>query len=187
MAAQKQYVELAQSLPRQLSRFFARWPPQGLQQNAQATRPPTIPGGVVTTASNTSPSDPNAPTEEVSTSPPSFPNPFMPQKHPATGRWHGPVFSLRRQADLVKLARNHGVEELLPYTKKKTGEKLKRREESGLRVKGTGVGERVKGKIWERTLKSRLEKRRQAMLQMPKMIQTWKQRGHGRGWKKFPK
>jgi hypothetical protein len=33
----------------------------------------------------------------------------------------------------------------------------------------------------------RLEKRRQAMLEMPKMIADWKQRGHGRGWKKWPK
>jgi hypothetical protein len=75
---------------------------------------------------------------------------------------------------------------------------------------------RVKnGKEWERTLKGRyvhhnptiplrkrissracadanyvncrLEKRRQAMLEMPKMIATWKERGHGRGWKKWPK
>jgi hypothetical protein len=33
----------------------------------------------------------------------------------------------------------------------------------------------------------RLEKRRQAMLDMPKMIADWKERGHGRGWKKWPK
>ncbi|PMD51820.1 uncharacterized protein K444DRAFT_544372 [Hyaloscypha bicolor E] len=108
-------------------------------------------------------------------------------KHPVTGRWHDPVFSLRRQAELVKLARQHGVEELLPYTVKGTEERLRRRAENGLRVKGTGVGQRVKGKESERTLKGRLEKRRQAMLEMPQMIQTWKERGHGRGWKKWPK
>ncbi|PMD40089.1 hypothetical protein L207DRAFT_428339 [Hyaloscypha variabilis F] len=109
------------------------------------------------------------------------------QKHPVTGKWHDPVFSLRRQAELVKLARQHGVEELLPYTVKGTEERLRRRAENGLRVKGTGVGQRVKGKESERTLKGRLEKRRQAMLEMPQMIQTWKERGHGRGWKKWPK
>jgi large subunit ribosomal protein L25 len=65
------------------------------------------------------------------------------------------VFSLRRQAELVKLARKHGVEELLPYTVKGTEEKLRRREERGLRVKGTGIGQKVKGKEWERTLKQR--------------------------------
>lgn len=134
------------------------------------------------------------------------PSPFRAQKNPVTGKWHDPVFSLRRQAELVKLARQHGVEELLPYTVKGTEEKLRRRAENGLRVKGTGVGQRVKGKESERTLKGRyvlgillssfdlicplsmngrdvlltmlylrLEKRRQAMLEMPQMIQTWKE------------
>jgi large subunit ribosomal protein L25 len=65
------------------------------------------------------------------------------------------VFSLRRQADLVKLARKYGVEELLPYTVKGTEVRLQRRIENGLRVKGTGVGQRVKGKELERTLKGR--------------------------------
>jgi Mitochondrial ribosomal protein mL59 len=55
----------------------------------------------------------------------------------------------------VKLARQHGVEELLPYTVKGTEERLRRRAENGLRVKGTGVGQRVKGKESERTLKGR--------------------------------
>lgn len=72
-----------------------------------------------------------------------------------TGRWHDPKFSLRRQADLVKLARAHGVEELLPHTVKGTEERLRRRQENGLRVKGTGVGQRVKGKESERTQKGR--------------------------------
>jgi hypothetical protein len=83
------------------------------------------------------------------------PSPFRAQKHPVTGKWHDPVFSLRRQAELVKLARQHGVEELLPYTVKGTEERLRRRAENGLRVKGTGVGQRVKGKESERTLKGR--------------------------------
>ena len=82
---------------------------------------------------------------------------------------------------------------------------MKRREELGLRVKGTGIGQRVKGKLWERTQKGRLEERKKAMLAMPAMIQEWKQvcfsadfcgraaltiglqKGHGRGWKKWPK
>lgn len=55
----------------------------------------------------------------------------------------------------MKLARQHGVEELLPYTVKGTEERLRRRAENGLRVKGTGVGQRVKGKESERTLKGR--------------------------------
>jgi hypothetical protein len=55
----------------------------------------------------------------------------------------------------VKIARQHGVEELLPFTLKGTEERLRRRAENGLRVKGTGVGQRVKGKESERTLKGR--------------------------------
>jgi large subunit ribosomal protein L25 len=55
----------------------------------------------------------------------------------------------------VKLARQHGVEELLPFTVKGTAERVRRRVENGLRVKGTGIGQRVKGKESERTLKAR--------------------------------
>lgn len=73
------------------------------------------------------------------------------------------------------MARANGVEELLPYTTKGTEVRLQKRMEHGLRVKGTGVGQKVKGKLWERTMKGRLEKRRQAMLGMPKLVQQWKQ------------
>ena len=73
------------------------------------------------------------------------------------------------------MARTNGVEELLPYTIKGTEERIRRRQEHGLRVKGTGVGQKVKGKLWERTMKGKLEKRKQAMLGMPKLIQQWKQ------------
>lgn len=169
--ASQEYVKLAQSLPPRLLRFFARYPPASFINSA--------PASTISTSLNTSPSDPNASQEEttVSDSPPSLPyrNPFQSQKHPATGKWHDPVFSLRRQADLVKMARANGVEDLLPYTVKGTEERLIRRQEQGLRVKGTGVGQKVKGKLWERTQKGRLEKRRQAMLGMPKLVQTWKQ------------
>ncbi|KAJ4370448.1 hypothetical protein N0V83_004966 [Neocucurbitaria cava] len=115
-----------------------------------------------------------------------YPNPFLPSKNFATGRWHSPVYGLRKQADLVKLASQYGVVDLLPWTIKKPGEKERRRVEKGLMVKGTGEGQKVKGKLWERTLKGRLEMRRQAMLNMPALIQEWKQKGHGRGWKKWP-
>ncbi|KAL2057230.1 hypothetical protein ABVK25_002283 [Lepraria finkii] len=182
--ASQEYVKLAQSLPPRLLRFFARYPPPAA---SLANRAPPSP---VSTSLNTSSSDPNASQEEntVSDSPPlPYPNPFQSHKHHASGKWHDPVYSLRRQADLVKMARAHGVEELLPYTVKGTEERIAKRQEHGLRVKGTGVGQKVKGKQWERTMKGRLEKRRQAMLEMPKLVQQWKQLGHGRGWKKWPK
>lgn len=173
--ASQEYTKLAQSLPPTLLRFFARYSPTTAQFSNRAPAPLPQP-----TTSKSLPSH-NIQTEtSLSTSIPSLPsllflNPFERHKHPVTGRWHDPAFSLRRQADLVKLARANGVEELLPFTVKGTEERIRRREETGLRVKGTGVGQKVKGKIWERTQKGRLEKRRQAMLGMPALVQKWKQ------------
>ncbi|MCJ1406644.1 hypothetical protein MMC19_000710 [Ptychographa xylographoides] len=169
------HIELAKSLPPKLLRFFARYPPQS-------------PKSSIITVFNTSSSDPRETSDELSAVPAlTYENPFRNTKHPITGNWHDPVYSLRRQADLVKLARVHGVEELLPFTTKGTEERIRKREEFGLRVKGTGVGQKVKGKWWERNIRGRLEKRRQAMLGMPQLVQSWKQLGHGRGWKKYPK
>ena len=166
MASTINTVKLAKTLPPRLLRFFARFPPQQFIASPSTT-------------SELSSSNPNAPIQEshaASDVPLSnYENPFRDTKHPVTGNWHNSIYSLRRQADLVKLARNHGVEELLPFTTKGTQERIRKREEFGLRVKGTGVGERVKGKWWERNIRGRLEKRRQAMLEMPKMVQTWKQ------------
>ncbi|KAI9671534.1 MAG: hypothetical protein M1817_003586 [Caeruleum heppii] len=189
MAAQQKYIDLAKTLHPRLIRLFARYPSPALLQGLP-TAPPSSAQKTpqpVQVAPTTSSSDPNATSQDIIPDQSIYPNPFRSQKDPRTGRWHDPVFSLRRQADLVKLARAHGVEELLPYTVKGTEAKLKKREEHGLRVKGTGVGQKVKGKHWERTMKGRLEARRQAMLEMPRMVQTWKERGHGRGWTKWPK
>jgi large subunit ribosomal protein L25 len=165
-------VELAKTLPPRLLRFFQRYPPPQLF--------PTITQQIATppdSTASTAPVTESTPTEAAATTPEdvSLPNPFLPTKNFATGRWHGPVYGLRKQADLVKLASTHGVVDLLPWTIKKPGEKEARRIERGLTVKGTGEGQRVKGKLWERTLKGRLEMRRQAMLDMPRLIQEWKQ------------
>jgi large subunit ribosomal protein L25 len=180
----QQTIEIAKALPPRLIRFFQRYPPPQLFPKITtsiATPPPSE------AASTTTPtSDPVAPVAEVSSTDATsaaaadpanlpFPNPFLPTKNFATGRWHGPVYGLRKQADLVKLAQQHGVVDLLPWTIKKPGEKEARRIERGLQVKGTGEGQKVKGKLWERTMKGRLEMRRQAMLNMPALIQEWKQ------------
>lgn len=122
MASSTNLVHMAKSLPPPLQRFFARWPPAAI-----------VPEGT-------------APTRYQQ----ERPNPFTFIKHPATGKWQGPVYSQRRQAELVKMARAHGVEELLPETTKGTEYKLAYRVEHGLRVKGTGVGQKVKGHIHER-------------------------------------
>jgi large subunit ribosomal protein L25 len=122
MASTSQFIGLAKSLPAPLQRFFARYPPAAiLPENTPKTRYQ----------------------EER-------PNPFRFYKHPVTGKWQDPVYSQRRQAELVKMARENGVEDLLPETRKGTEYKLAHRVEHGLRVKGTGVGQKVKGHIHER-------------------------------------
>jgi len=172
MAATIEYVKLAQSLPPRLLRFFARYPPSILSSTSTQ--------GQATTALNTFSQDSNASQEEATvvdepTRSPKPYNPFRAHKHSLTGVWQNSRFSLRQQADLVKLARHHGVEELLPHTPKKTDVRLRKREQLGLRVKGTGEGQKVKGKKEERTMKSRLDRRRQAILEMPAMIEKWKE------------
>lgn len=192
------HLHLAKSLDPRLLRFFTKFPPPqiapALHQQA-APAPATEP---VTTAPLTSPSDPNAEATETVSDPPTASNlqptnangkklhPFLPFRNPTTGNWHGPAYSLRRQSILFKLAQKHDVLPLMPLCPKHPEVKALRREE-GLKLKGTGVGQRVKGHKWERTLRGRLEERRRAMEQMPAMIREWKRLGHGRGWKKWPR
>lgn len=199
-------------LPKRLMNFFAKYPPE--QYSAKytgATYPlvksiPRSPdqqaaSSIIQTASeipiasNTSSEDPNAPAIEASSTMPATaskaarapPNPFLPMKNYVTGRWRGPACGLRVQADLVKLAKAHGVEALLPPGRKSTAFKEQRVLEQGLRVRGTGEGQKVKGHKWERRMGAKLDVRRKAMENMPEMIREWQQRGHGRGWKKYPK
>lgn len=117
-----QYINLAKTLPAKLQRFLARYPSPQLA----APRPT---GYQTDTA-----------------------NPFLRHRHEATQNLHDPVFSARRQADLVKLARDHGVEELLPTGGKRTEVRLARKVRLGWRGKGTGVGQKVKGHKHERQL-----------------------------------
>ena len=98
------------------------------------------------------------------------------------------MYSLRRQAELYKLAASYGVTSLLPQdSPRNPAAKLAKREEIGLKVRGTGAGQRVKGKAWERGLRGKLEARERAMEGMGALIKEWKQKGHGRGWRKWPK
>ena len=168
-------IKLGKTLPARLVTFFQKYPTAALlglddRKPAQLTNT-TSPAPDISKESSDEPS----PSTERSAKPPvEFHNPFLPMKNHVTGRWRGARYGLRIQADLVKLAAAHGVEDFLPYTRKKTGERQRRREEHGLRIKGTGVGQKVKGKKWERTMASRLDRRRKAMLRMPKMIYHWK-------------
>ena len=72
------------------------------------------------------------------------------------------------------MAAKYGVEELLPPGKKSAEYKETRSKEIGLKIWGSGP-KKVKGHKWERTLGTRLEERRKAMLEMPAMIRLWKQ------------
>lgn len=73
-------------LPLRLSNFFKKYPPSPFASYAEK---PTI-----TNAADA--------------------NPFLPNKHPITNKWHKPKYSLRRQADLFKEAYRFGIEHLLP-------------------------------------------------------------------------
>lgn len=125
--AQSRYIGLAKSLHPRLLRFLAKYPPSQILPKTTRTNNDAVISGET-------------------------PNPFLPHKHVATGKWQEPEYSLRRQAELVKLAREEGVEELLPFTNKGTEERIRKRVEEGLRVKGTGVGQKVKGHLHERML-----------------------------------
>lgn len=188
----QQHIRLAQSLPPRLLRFFQKYPPPALFSNQPAVTAPI--GAPAETsnplnplASTAAPADINeSPIGDASASASATPevapdavqngyhNPFQPRKNFRTGKWIGPVYGLRKQADLVKLAQKHGVLDLLPYTIKHPEVKEAKRAEQGLRVKGTGVGQKVKGKKWERTMNARLEERRKAMENMPALIEEWK-------------
>ncbi|ORY12078.1 hypothetical protein BCR34DRAFT_483212 [Clohesyomyces aquaticus] len=189
-------AQVGRALPALLKNFLQKYPPPALfPPTTSLSTTSTIPNAPPTAsvASATSSANPNVPATETPTPTTTaehelpYPNPFLPRKNYVTGKWWGPKYGLMKQAKLVKQAQQFGLVDLLPYTIKKPGEKEKRRIERGLQVKGTGVGQKVKGKMWERTLKGRLEARKQAMLNMPQMIEEWKQKGHGRGWKKWPK
>lgn len=123
-------IATGKTLPPKLSRFFARYPPLSIVPSKHLK-------------------DSKLQTKYR------YENPFKATRDPITNRWHDPVFSLRRQADLVKLARQFGVEELLPPTVKSTKAKIQRKLKHGSRIKGTGVGQTVKGKESERTMKAR--------------------------------
>jgi large subunit ribosomal protein L25 len=187
---------LVSKLPLRLRNFFARYPPQ--VYSAMVVPPPSPPPAVEGANEDSSslnlgslpspytPSreakgskrpDPTAwsPSKALLCSNPKHPNPFLPKKNFCTGKWYGARIGLRQQADLVKLAKKYSVEALLPPGRKSTAYKETRRLERGLQIKGTGIGQKVKGHKWERTMETRLEERRKAMLEMPEIIRLWKQ------------
>ncbi|KAF8893172.1 hypothetical protein CPB84DRAFT_1783348 [Gymnopilus junonius] len=54
-----------------------------------------------------------------------LPNPFLPKKNPKSGNWRPPKYSLRRQAQLVKMAKASGTLATLPAGPKKLDAELR--------------------------------------------------------------
>jgi len=137
-ASRAHYINLAKQLPPTLLRFLARYPPAAILHEAPA------PAAAATTATAVPLSPYQTDRGGVS--------PFRFWKHPVTGKWQDPVYSLRRQADLAKLAHEHGIAELLPPSEKHVDTRIAKRVTEGLTVRGTGRGQRVKGHIYERKM-----------------------------------
>ncbi|KAI0792475.1 hypothetical protein C8Q75DRAFT_804850 [Abortiporus biennis] len=57
---------------------------------------------------------PTTPSTPLTTAGTTLLNPFIARKNPETGRWAPPKYSLRRQAELVKKAKESGTLHLLP-------------------------------------------------------------------------
>ncbi|AOW04506.1 hypothetical protein B0I72DRAFT_152386 [Yarrowia lipolytica] len=99
-------------------------------------------------------------------------NPFLPNKSRVTNKTHKPLYSLRRQSDLYKLAHKHGVHELLPPMEKTFFET---RHEQAKPL----IGEMVwKKHIREKTKESRKEKIAKALETMDEKIAEAKGKKH---------
>lgn len=124
-------------LPYKLHNFFIKYPPRPFATYSE--KPSTI-------------DDPNM-------------NPFLANKNPETGRWHGSKYSLRRSADLFKMARKLGIEKLLPPIPHKRFYEDKYNNKNWMR----GVLNHKEPK-WKRELPEKLEARKVAMEKMDEII-----------------
>ena len=119
-------------LPPRLLNFFARFPPRqygvyftgdkivslkekiAIEGDKKTGAPPTatqsIPVSEAAASEDIAPSieEEEATRTNSKSSRGLEPNPFLPYKNPATGHWRGARISLRRQAELFKLAQRYG-------------------------------------------------------------------------------
>jgi large subunit ribosomal protein L25 len=123
-------------LPQKLHNFFIKYPPRPYRE--YDVKPSVITSATV--------------------------NPFLPNKNPETGRWHGSKFSLRRSADLYKMARKFGIQDLLPPLPRKFYEEKYMNKNW---MKGVLT---QKKKKWERELDGKLEARKEAIENMDETI-----------------
>lgn len=93
-------------------------------------------------------------------------NPFLANRHPVTGRTHEPLYSLRRQSDLYKLAYKFGIADLMP--KLANGKKfyLEKQQSSPI-LKGVLY---PKGHKWERTYADRKKKIADALAEVDNVL-----------------
>ncbi|TID30689.1 hypothetical protein CANINC_000605 [Pichia inconspicua] len=131
-------AEAFTKLPVKLQNFFTKFPPAPLKEYAAE---PTL-----TTA-------PNA-------------NPFLPNRHPVTGRTHEPLYSMRRQSDLFKLAYKFGIVDLMPPLA--NGKKFFAEKQAASPIlKGVLY---PKGHKWERTFTERKQKIQDALEQVDDIL-----------------
>ncbi|QPG75355.1 hypothetical protein FOA43_002708 [Brettanomyces nanus] len=118
-------------LPMKLQNFFTRYPPSPIRSYANK---PTLT---------------NAPDA----------NPFLSNIHPVTKTFHDPIYSLRRQSELYKLAYKFGIVDLMPSLA--NGKKLfAEKYESKPVLRGVL---RPKGHKWERTYDDRMKRLEEGM------------------------
>lgn len=125
-------------LPVKLQNFFTKFPPSPIKTYSEK---PTLT---------------NAPDA----------NPFLANRHPITGRTHEPLYSLRRQSDLYKLAHKFGISDLMP--KLANGKKfyLEKQQSSPI-LKGVLY---PKGHKWERTYADRQKKIADALAEVDNVL-----------------
>lgn len=99
-------------------------------------------------------------------------NPFLPNKHPVTNRWHEPKYSLRRQSDLYKAAYRLGITHLLP----KLGNNKKFYEEKYANKTPMAGSVRFKLHKWERNLEARQVELAEAVQKADQVIGAAKNR-----------
>lgn len=119
-------AEAFSKLPQKLQNFFTRFPPMPIKKYSD--KPTT------TDAADA--------------------NPFLPNRHPVTGRTHEPIYSLRRQSDLFKLAYKFGISDLMPPLANNKKFFLEKQQQSPI-LKGVLY---PKGHKWERTYAERKKK-----------------------------
>jgi large subunit ribosomal protein L25 len=155
---------LVSLLPSKLTNFFVKYPPRDPTLNAvYSKKDPSVliakklhDFEPVPTSLHTTTVTEDATNTNVRNIFFPFQNPFQPSRDLRTGKFIGPRYSLRRQADIIKLAIRYGVADLLPPSKKM--EKILRGKARPM------IGTlRPKGTYQERTRRAYVEKKEKAL------------------------